>query len=897
MALANVAWILAATGLRVLTIDWDLEAPGLHRYFRPFMRDPDLIDSKGLIDLLWEYSDLVLKPKESWPADVVDPILFTDPYRYIIPLEWPLPGVDGCVHLLCAGRQDAGYGGQVRDFDWRAFYERLGGDSFIEALRTRLNYDFVLIDSRTGVADTSGICTLQLPDQVVLCFTYNRQSIKGVEAVADAIQGRSHRPIRLVPVAMRVEKGVSTIGLARSFARECLDRFLAADWSEEELQNYWTNCEISHYPNYAFEETIALFREVAAQRTGPLADMTWITAQVLGRDNAQLPRILPETQERYLRRIAFRDPRIAELDELLTNWSVSEGSSRISELVTQTLRDGEFDIEYRKALADAALAIASRFQEVGERTGALAVSRDAAELYRTLAEQRPNTYRPLLAMSLNNLANRLSELGDREAALAAAREAVDIRRALAAQRPDAFWPDLAGSLNNLANTLSELGEREAALAAAREAADLYRALAAQRPDAFRPDLAMSLNNLANRLSELGEREAALAAAREAADLYRALAAQRPDAFRPNLAGSLNNLAAMLSELGEREAALATAREAADLYRALAAQRPDAFRPNLAGSLNNLATMLSELGEREAALAAAREAAELYRALAAQRPDAFRPDLAMSLNNLATMLSELGEQEAALATAREAAELYRALAAQRPDAFRPNLAGSLNNLAAMLSELGEREAALAAAREAVDLYRALAAQRPDAFRPLLAMSLNNLANTLSELGEREAALAVAREAAELYRALAAQRPDAFRPDLAMSLNNLANRLSQLGEREAALAAAREAVDIRRALAAQRPDAFRPDLAVSLWVLADSLDAVDRRDEGLAANAGAIAELSDMFQRHKRAFAGQIAGMVQEYRRRCEALGREPDAALLAPVAAGLAEFQSSPETPA
>ena len=37
MALANVAWILAANGMRVLIADWDLESPGLHRFFQPFM--------------------------------------------------------------------------------------------------------------------------------------------------------------------------------------------------------------------------------------------------------------------------------------------------------------------------------------------------------------------------------------------------------------------------------------------------------------------------------------------------------------------------------------------------------------------------------------------------------------------------------------------------------------------------------------------------------------------------------------------------------------------------------------------------------------------------------------------------------------------------------------------
>src|SRR4051794_22035741 len=39
MTLANVAWVLASTGARVLAIDWDLEAPGLQRYFRAFLAD------------------------------------------------------------------------------------------------------------------------------------------------------------------------------------------------------------------------------------------------------------------------------------------------------------------------------------------------------------------------------------------------------------------------------------------------------------------------------------------------------------------------------------------------------------------------------------------------------------------------------------------------------------------------------------------------------------------------------------------------------------------------------------------------------------------------------------------------------------------------------------------
>jgi MinD-like ATPase involved in chromosome partitioning or flagellar assembly len=38
MALANVAVLLARASNRVLCIDWDLEAPGLDRYFRAIPR-------------------------------------------------------------------------------------------------------------------------------------------------------------------------------------------------------------------------------------------------------------------------------------------------------------------------------------------------------------------------------------------------------------------------------------------------------------------------------------------------------------------------------------------------------------------------------------------------------------------------------------------------------------------------------------------------------------------------------------------------------------------------------------------------------------------------------------------------------------------------------------------
>ena len=90
--------------------------------------------------------------------------------------------------------------------------EALPGGAFLEAVKKRMRreYDYVLIDSRTGVSDTSGICTVQLPDLLVVCFTLNDQSIEGAAAVARAVTSQRNTAtassIKVFPVPTRVEK-------------------------------------------------------------------------------------------------------------------------------------------------------------------------------------------------------------------------------------------------------------------------------------------------------------------------------------------------------------------------------------------------------------------------------------------------------------------------------------------------------------------------------------------------------------------------------------------------------------------------------------------------------------------------------------------------------------------
>ncbi|GAA1407141.1 FxSxx-COOH system tetratricopeptide repeat protein [Kitasatospora putterlickiae] len=264
MALANLGWILASQGLRVLVVDWDLEAPGLHRYYHPLLVDPELHATDGLIDMLRAYVDEAL-PGPDRPGPGPDPREWlAAPGRleqYLCGLALDLPE-GGRLDLMPAGRQNAAYSAAVTSFNWRSFYTRadIRGAEFLYALREQWTgaYDYVLIDSRTGVSDTSGICTVLMPDTVVDCFTLGAQSIRGGVDAARAIVDADEREIRVLPVPMRVEDA-ERAGLAagRDLAHDAFDPYLGRWLGADRRAEYWRDVEVPYKPFYAYEEVPA----------------------------------------------------------------------------------------------------------------------------------------------------------------------------------------------------------------------------------------------------------------------------------------------------------------------------------------------------------------------------------------------------------------------------------------------------------------------------------------------------------------------------------------------------------------------------------------------------------------------------------------------------------------
>ncbi|MFB9836273.1 FxSxx-COOH system tetratricopeptide repeat protein [Actinoallomurus acaciae] len=327
MALANVAWILAANGRRVLVADWDLESPGLHRFYAPFL-PTDVSDEPGVIDMVRAYEWAAMRNGDGAAADLA--VSSAQVQQYAFSLNWEFPNGGG-LDFLSAGRQNTDYAATLSGLDWENFYDRLRGGAFFDALRADMKkrYDYVLIDSRTGLSDVADICTVHLPDILVDCFTLSTQGIEGAARIArDISLTYASRGIRILPVPMRVdlaEKERAEAG--HVFARQ---RFagLPAGISGAQRLRYWAEVQVPYQPFYAYEETLAVFGDLPGPPTTLLASFERLTGHITDGRIASLP-VMDEARRlevkaRFARRPPQETPPVviqyAPEDQIWADW-------------------------------------------------------------------------------------------------------------------------------------------------------------------------------------------------------------------------------------------------------------------------------------------------------------------------------------------------------------------------------------------------------------------------------------------------------------------------------------------------------------------------------------------------------------------------------------------------
>jgi MinD-like ATPase involved in chromosome partitioning or flagellar assembly len=251
-ALANIAVVLAQAGHSVLAVDFDLEAPGLSRYYENAFR-LDLSQSAGLLDLLVRIRD---GDESDWREHISS-----------LPIQ-----ASGRLDLMTSGRVGPGYAASLLDFDWKHFFQKADGGEAIERLRSEWSaaYEFVLVDSRTGITDSGGICTIQLPDVLIPVFAANEQSLSGAIDVVHRAQlarmrlARAPGPALVFPLPSRFDDRTE-IDLAdawmSTFAKDLAEFY--EPWVPEEYtaREVLERTKLPYVPYYSFGESLPVLRD------------------------------------------------------------------------------------------------------------------------------------------------------------------------------------------------------------------------------------------------------------------------------------------------------------------------------------------------------------------------------------------------------------------------------------------------------------------------------------------------------------------------------------------------------------------------------------------------------------------------------------------------------------
>ena len=207
LALVNTAFQLARQGKKVLIWEMDLEAPGLMQI--PIFHELGNTVRGGVVDILTRVTDRLDTIGEDLARYVVR---YRDAKDPLLTFE-----------ILPAGAPNSEYFKKYTGLNWSRFFgpdASLGYFVFesMQGILARENQpDFILIDSRTGVTDLSGVCTVQLPDTVVLVFNLSHQGIEGMASVKRAIDQRSRDtrkpglPIQTILVASHVPTGSAAL--------------------------------------------------------------------------------------------------------------------------------------------------------------------------------------------------------------------------------------------------------------------------------------------------------------------------------------------------------------------------------------------------------------------------------------------------------------------------------------------------------------------------------------------------------------------------------------------------------------------------------------------------------------------------------------------------------------
>jgi tetratricopeptide (TPR) repeat protein len=728
VALANIGVQLARRGKRVLLVDWDLEAPGLDRYFHSeeSAQYPSMVirppgNATGLLGALADASSSDRRKliPEDWKSRCMEILLpaLPAPHAGLSPTS-PHP-----LHVLGSGLGSSDFVKGLQNFSWVNFFAEHRGGDWLESLRNqwRESYDFVLIDSRTGLTDSGGVCTVQMPDTLVLVFTANAQSLRdGLDFINGVHRARAgfpfeRAPLSVVPLLSRWDGQRETdlanqwLGRIEKEITPLVELWLPKDFSRRRLLE---RLRVPHVARFTFGEPLPVLTH---SLTDPeLPGLAYdLLAELFAKGFSEAGQILDPTYRpafdpahatdaeinRLILDDPIRDSEIKRIEELYG----AESSSFVEfllRLARNSIRIGRISLAdelTRRAVQLArglalknssdsagssqlfwALLLQGEIRQIkGNLTEAALAFQQSFSMVQRLAESDPSNieWQRNLSVSLDSVGKVRQDQGDLVRALIAFQESLDVSRRLAgADSSNTEWQrDLSVSLMNVGNVQQTQGDLIGALTAFQESLSIMQRLAEADPSntEWQRDLSISLNNVGKVRQNQGDLDRALVAFQESLDVRRKLAGADPSntQWQRDLSISINNVGRVRQNHGDLVGAITSFQESLEVSRRLTGADPSntQWHRDLGINFNNVGSVRQIQGDLVGALNAFQESLDVSRRLAGADPSntQWQRDLSISLNNVGLVRQTLGDFVGALTAFQETLDVRRRLADADP----------------------------------------------------------------------------------------------------------------------------------------------------------------------------------------------------------------------------------------
>jgi tetratricopeptide (TPR) repeat protein len=229
---ANLGWVLAEAGYKVLIVDNNHLDPSLHYFFRPFFAD----------DLILKSTDL--PRQESLPTS---------------PLQVPWNFRGGELHLVLSNFPSVSSDKPVEN---PSSSRQLRSGAAIDHLRR--TFDFIILDNSTGARAAEAAIAEWRPEVALVLFTLDRKTIDGGVSIAQMYKAAGSNTF---PIPSKIDNSeLERLEDAFAYARARLETFAPVTGSARlrqplSAEQYWRDVSVPYRGYFTFGEILPVFKD------------------------------------------------------------------------------------------------------------------------------------------------------------------------------------------------------------------------------------------------------------------------------------------------------------------------------------------------------------------------------------------------------------------------------------------------------------------------------------------------------------------------------------------------------------------------------------------------------------------------------------------------------------